>query len=181
MKKDKGTNVEQVSDDVKIITPRHVLREKIGYGGIDPVLLDRAEEFIASNDVVFQPFAVDFLGRLTRAIEDARKSGLRDKDTIDLIARPVMELKANGGMFGYPLVSNVADILLNFMEGLEELNDDAVEIIDVHVKTLNVIVASDLSGKGGKEGKHLADELYDACRRYEKKHGKKEDQEDKAD
>lgn len=174
MKKDPST-AEEAPEGVKFITPRHVLREKVGYGGLDPAIIDRAEDFIASNDVVFTPYANDFLSRLSKALSAARESKDRSKDAINLLTRPVMELKANGSMFGYPLISDVADILLNFLEGLEDLNDDALEIIDVHHKTLNVIVASNLTGRGGKEGKKLADELYDACRRYEKKHAPKAD------
>ena len=161
---------QKIEGGVKVITPRHILREKIGYGGIDPVALNRAEESIAKNDVDFQPYAQDFLARIDKAVSAARSLEVRNRSVVDTIVRPVMELKASGGMFKYPLVTEIADILLDFLEGLDSLNSDAFGIIDAHQKTLQVIINSKLTGDGGKAGKALADELYRACKRYQKKH-----------
>ncbi|HEY8190182.1 MAG TPA: hypothetical protein VIF12_05815 [Micavibrio sp.] len=155
---------------VKMITPRHVLREKIGYGGIDPAVMERAEEHIAKNDVDFQPYAKGFLERIEQAVAVARPIKVRNRDAVDMIVNPVMELKANGGMFKYPLVTEIADIMLDFLEGLNSLNDDALDLVEVHQKTLHAIIGSKLSGDGGKAGKALANELYRACKRYHKKH-----------
>ena len=142
----------------------------MGYGGIDPVALDRAEENIAKNNVDFQPYAQDFLARIEKAVSAARALEVRNRDTVDTVVKPVMELKANGGMFKYPLVTEIADILLDFLEGLDSLNSDALGIVDAHQKTLQVIISSKLMGDGGKAGKALANELYGACKRYEKRH-----------
>ena len=161
---------QKIEGGVKVITPRHILREKIGYGGIDPVALNRAEESIAKNDVDFQPYAQDFLARIDKAVSAARSLEVRNRSVVDTIVRPVMELKASGGMFKYPLVTEIADILLDFLEGLDSLNSDAFGIIDAHQKTLQVIINSKLTGDGGRAGKALADELYGACKRYQKKH-----------
>jgi hypothetical protein len=81
-----------------------------------------------------------------------------------------MDLKASGGMFGYGLVTEVADVALDFLERLDHLNDDALEIIEIHHKTLGTIIASGLRGNGGKAGLSLSKELYGACQRYYKKY-----------
>src|SRR5690606_34435006 len=103
------------------------------------------------------------------------KMPLRSRDTQALIAGPVMELKANGAMFEYPLISDVAGILLNFLENLQDLNDDALEIVKVHRRTLHVIVTSRLRGTGGRDGQALLQELVDACERYFKKYAPEDD------
>ena len=54
---------------------------------------------------------------------------------------------------------------------MKELNEDAMGIIAVHRRTLNVIITSRLRGTGGKDGMALLQELADACDRYYKKHG----------
>jgi hypothetical protein len=161
---------QKIVDGVKMITPRHVLREKMGYGGIDPAVMERAEEHIVKNDVDFQPYAKGFLERIEQAVAVARPLKVRNRDTVDMIVKPVMELKANGGMFQYPLVTEIADIILDFLEGLNSLNDDALDLVEVHQKTLQAIICSKLSGNGGKAGRALANELYGACKRYHKKH-----------
>ena len=151
--------------------PPNVLREKCGHGGINPDLLAMAQKVIDENDLDFGPFAERFIERLDKAIADARKSSVRGRDVINTITGPIMELKANGAMFEYPLVSDVAGVLLNFLEDVKDLNDDAIDIVAVHRRTLNVIITSRLRGTGGKDGIALLQELADACDRYYKKHG----------
>lgn len=155
---------------VKYHTPANMLKKKVGTGGLDPHILQTAEEFINSNQVDFTPHGEKILERLAGAIKTAKRSDRAERDVINTIAGPIMELKANGAMFRYFLVSEVADVMLNFLENIAELNDDAFEIINVHQKTLEVILKSRLQGDGGKEGKALAQELYDACNRYRKKY-----------
>lgn len=160
----------RADNEVRVITPRNILREKIGYGGLDPVIIEKAEELIAKADLDFVPYARTFLERIEKAVAAAKSANSRDRDAINAIVRPVMELKANGGMFGHALISEIADILLDFLEGLDTLNDDAIEIVDVHHRTLTAIVLSGMKGSGGKEGLALAKELHSACQRYQKKY-----------
>lgn len=159
---------------VKYYNPPNVLRKKVGGGGIDPDRLQRAELYIQANDLDFTPIAVDMLARLEKAIADVKSGRITGKDTVRAIVGPVMELKANGGMFKYPLISEIADVVLNFLETVDELNGDGMEIIDVHQKTLQAIIVNRLKGSGGKEGTALTRELIDACNRYFKKYGDKE-------
>jgi hypothetical protein len=154
----------------RFIKPPNRLRQKVGYGGINPMLLTRGNEYISANKFDFEPFAKNFLETLEGSIKDINSGGLTGKDALDLLSRPVMELKGNGGMFGYALISEIADIVLNFLENIEELNDDAYEILDVHQKTLNIIVSNKLKGDGGAVGKQLARELFEACNRFYKKY-----------
>jgi hypothetical protein len=156
--------------EVRFYDPPNVLREKVGTGGFDPVMLERAEEFIDQHQVDFTPTANDILKRLNKAISKAKKAPKADKEIVDSISGPIMELKANGSMFHYALVSEIASVILNFLENVEELNEDGFDIIDVHQKTLEAILASGLTGDGGREGRALAQELYQACQRYKKKY-----------
>lgn len=151
--------------------PPNVLRQKCGNGGINPDLLAMAQKVIDENDLDFGPFAEKYIERLDKAIAEARKSSVRGRDVLNTIAAPVMELKANGAMFEFPLVSDVASVLLNFIEDVKDLNDDAIDIVAVHRRTLHVIISSRLRGTGGKDGMALLQELSDACDRYYKKHG----------
>ena len=159
---------------VKFHYPPNVLREKVGVGGVDPKRLEQGEEYIDNNDLDFLPYATNIMKRLEKIIGAARISKDKGKRVIDKLAQPIMELKANGGMFKYKLVSEIADIVLNFLENIEELDKDCFEIIDAHQTTLSVIITNKLKGDGGREGKILAEELTKATRRYFKKHDIKE-------
>ena len=155
----------------RYIDPPNTLREKVGYGGIEDNRISRAEEFIAKNPVDFTPHATDIMARLDAVLAEARAGKIKGQEATDKISRPIMELKANGGMFQYVLISEIADIVLNFLENIDEMNEDVFEIIDAHQNTLSVIVTNKLKGSGGTEGRALAKELYQACNRYYRKHG----------
>ena len=153
-------------------TPPNVLREKCGQGGINPDVIQHAQQFIDDNPQDFTPYAESYIERLDAAIAEVRRDrSKRGLDVAQAIVRPVMELKANGAMFEYPLISAVAGVLLNFLEVISELNDDALDIVVVHRRTLGVIVASKLRGGGGHDGAALLQELADACDRYFRKYG----------
>jgi hypothetical protein len=165
-----GPFIEMQEDGTRIITPRHILREKIGSGGIDPIKLRHAQDYLDHNNVNFEPYAHAFLDRLAQAIADARNATIPDRTVINAITRPIVDLKANGGMFQYKLLAEIADILMNFLEEIPELNDDTFNLLDVNFKTMSTIIKNRLTGDGGPSGKALADELYQATRRYRKKH-----------
>ncbi len=150
--------------------PPNILRQKVGLGGINPALITQAETYIDNNTVDFGPFARAMLDRLQKPIAQARAMDKAGKDAINAIVAPVMELKANGSMFGYFLVSEIASVVLDFLESIPELNEDGFDIIDVHQRTLETIVKNSLKGNGGREGQALAQELQDACMRYRKKY-----------
>jgi len=89
------------------------------------------------------------------------------------LIKPIMELKANGGMFKYDLVGKLAGIMLSFLEHISEFNSDALEIINAHEKTLSLIIAKTMNGNGGDLGKTLITELEGACDRYYRKNPEK--------
>ncbi len=154
----------------RFIDPPNVLRQKCGYGGLDPTRLQRAENFIDENQLDFGPYALALMARLDEIIKECKSGKRTGPKARDDLTKPIMELKANGGMFKYVLLSEIADIALNFLENISELDNDVYEIIQAHQNTLNVIISTRLTGSGGKEGRVLAEELFSACKRYYKKH-----------
>lgn len=156
----------------KFYNPPNTLRTKAGYGGMDHAVMERAEDFIQKNDVDFTSYARAILERLDRALEVVRIEENRTKESVGRVIGPIMEMKANGAMFKFDLLSDVADIALDFLENLDGFNDDAYEIVSIHRRTLSIIISNQLRGSGGKQGKLLISELHEACQRYNKRYGK---------
>jgi hypothetical protein len=160
---------------VRFIKPPNVLKNKVGTGGIDEKLLEKSQETISNTEVDFIPFAKQFLKQLADFTAQAQISNEEFKEAKEKIIGPVMQLKANGGMFRYQLLSDVADIALQFLESIETCNNDTFDVIKAHEKTLQVIIANKLKGDGGPAGYALIKELDQACQRYFSKYGQKED------
>ncbi len=172
MSADKSTKsaAKKPARPAKFYYPPNVLKKKVGTGGLDPKRLEEAERFIDSNEIDFIPIATAIMQRLDKIVAAARKGDRQGKKTVDAIARPIMELKANGGMFKYHLVTYIADVVLDFLENIKDIDEDSLEIIDAHQNALAAIIGNKLKGEGGKEGRALADELARATKRYYKKH-----------
>ncbi len=154
----------------RFIKPINRFKQKVGTGGIDEKLLDTAQTLIEETKIDFSEYAFGYLETLDKIIKQAKENNENESETINKLIRPIMQLKANGGMFKYHLVTEIADIILNFLEELKKLDSDAYKVIEVHKKALKVIISNRLTGDGGKEGYELAQELDKACKRYHKKH-----------
>ena len=151
---------------IKIIKATQDLQIKAGSGEIEASRIKRAEETIEMNTHDFVPTAEEFLKRLESGIRTARTGVGTEADLIAGMTRPVMELKANAQMFKYDLVSILANVMLGFLEHIQGLDKDAIDIVDAHHKTLSLIIHKRMKGDSGSNGALLKMELEDAVQRY---------------
>lgn len=150
----------------RFIKPPNLFKQKVGSGGIDQTKLEKAETYIQNTEVDFKPYAETFLKELVAVIKEVQESQIEFSLGREKIIKPILNLKANGAMFKYRLISDVADIMMHFLESIQEFNKDAYAVLIVHQNTLNAIVINNLKGAGGKEGHGLVIELEKACKRY---------------
>lgn len=156
------------SSKPRFIKPPNKLKAKVGTGGIDEKLLDKAQNYIQSVDIDFKPTAEQLLANVQAAMKNFEKAQTPEeqKKVKNDIAGAIMQLKANGGMFGYQLMSEISALGLYFIDHIDTINKEAFQVIDVHCKTLHIIIANQLKGDGGQEGYALVKELEKACKRY---------------
>jgi hypothetical protein len=150
--------------------PPNILKNKVGSGGIDEYLLEKSQEFINNTEFDFVPYALDSLKQLSNSAKEATESNDDFATAKEKMIMPVMQLKANGGMFRYQLVSDVADIALQFLEAVDAINKDTLQVLQAHQNTIHIIINNKLKGDGGSEGYALIQELHKACQRYFEKH-----------
>ena len=146
------------------------LQIKAGTGKVSEKSVEKAEKALEASKEDFKPMARDYLKRLGDAVAHAKQDQSDMKARIHAMSAPVMDLKANASMFDYHCVTNLASIMLNFLETIEQLDREVIEIVDAHRKTLEAIIARGMTGTGGKQGEVLQKELQDAINRYYKKH-----------
>lgn len=156
----------------RFIKPPNTLKTKVGTGGFDEMLIARGQEHIDRPQIDFLPFARQFLDEFSALVKEAAQSDEAFKTMREKLVRPIMQMKANGGMFQYPLITQVADIALQFLEEIkqEKINNEALDILRAHENALKLIVAKNLRGPDRPEGAVLLRELDGACRRYFEKY-----------
>lgn len=152
----------------EFIKPPNILKQKVGYGGLNDEILDKAQKLLEENTQDFKPLGMMYLSSLMNGIEMAKgHGGSNDREQIIVsMLYPAMQIKANGGMFHYHLVSMIADKLIQFLEVIEEPDIEAVEIVLAFHSTITAIVQGRVSGDGGQQGQDLLNALSDACVRY---------------
>ncbi len=153
------------------IKPENGLKKKVGDGGIPAYLIKRCQEFLESNPVDLTPYANRNLEQLILLREKIGYGGADYEDTMKEIVDIIMQLKSNGSMFHYQLISMISDVMLRFLENIKKLDSDFLDIFGVYNKVLGIILNKRLTGNGGREGYALTQELHNACLRYYTKHG----------
>ena len=152
----------------ELISPPNKLKEKVGSGGIDEGVLFKAQALLENNTIDFSPIAALLVDVLNEAITDAKNGSATGEPAIEAMIYPAMQLKAQGTMFHYPLITDISNILVNFLETVTNADKDVLDIVVAHKMSINAVLASKIKGDGGKIGKELRDALMDACNRFYK-------------
>ncbi len=152
----------------EFINPPNYLKEKVGSGGLSDNILEKAQALLENNTVDFMPLANMYLEGLMSGIETTKNSKPEDDQEylISMMLYPAMQLKANGGMFHYQLITDIADRLIQFLEVIAEPDIESVEIILAFHTTMRAIIQGKILGSGGAHGEELLRALNSACIRY---------------
>ncbi|MBC8339138.1 MAG: response regulator [Rhodospirillales bacterium] len=160
----------EAPSDVWYFRLPNTLKEKAGGAGFKgaaqmPVeLLEEAEQQLERAALDFTTWARDYVARLGSLCSQALESdveGGRGKffGEINLLA---LELRGQGGTFGYPLISTFGKMLYDATtEGCRE-DDHAVEIVKAHIDAMGAVLREKVSGDGGKIGRALLASLKKA-------------------
>ncbi len=162
--------IQQKYGNAVVLMPPNMLRKKVGWGGLGADIITRAQKVLEQAAASLEPAADNLLGKYVENLREVLDSDLSTLDKEDII-HPVVQLKSQGSMFNYPLITMASDSLVNFLESLPgELDADAMEVVQAHFMTLHVIISQHMHGDAGAQGKVLVVELRKACERYYKKY-----------
>lgn len=146
----------------EIITPPNPLdKAKNGDGPvkIDPNILRRAEQAIDELQGDYASWAQKDIDGLREAVLSAQQDPTALDQAIPEIYKRALDLKGQGGGFGYDLITSIGDLLTKFMEARSEVSHRDFVIICAHIDALQAVVREDIKGDGGKIGIQIVDGL----------------------
>lgn len=153
----------------RVIKANRLLQSKVGSGPLNEKMVAECQNIIDQSELDFEPIALMHLDSLDRAVQTAKQDDGQTPIGTSL-TKPVMEIKANATMFGYPLIGSLARIMLSFLESVVHIDKDILAIVEAHKQTLIAIIGNDAIGRdGGIYAEQLQKELKEACNRYYKK------------
>ncbi|MGH1404765.1 MAG: response regulator [Alphaproteobacteria bacterium] len=152
------------------------LIEKAGVETVDESTIEKSQEILDQNEIDFPPIAIGFLNQLHNTLNKARNDSADQSNgyLLEDLTLPIMQLKANARIFKYDLVGNLADILLAFLENVNEIDSVILEILESQRQTLSHLVNNGLDGTVGKTGEDFETEVKALCNRYMKARAKKQ-------
>lgn len=80
--------------------------------------------------------------------------------------RESLEIKGLGGTFDFPLLTQVAKSLNDYVRSLKNVTKVHLEIVTLHVDALYVILAQHITGQGGATEAEVLSALLQATRKF---------------
>lgn len=170
-----STSAKTLRGDAKVI--RFVLpnrlREKVGAFGpdaviaLDPSVLEAAEEQIQSMAGDYASWVEESILRLVDLQTTLALADNNPKDILGEINSIAHELRGQGGIFGYPLVTHCGKSLYEATSGSNyEINENRLTLIGAHVDAIRTVFRNKIAGDGGEVGVMLLGELESAVKKY---------------
>ena len=134
-----------------VITPPKRLSDKVARSGgpSAPEAIGKALKMADNLIDSYQGWAVDDLQTLWETFNEAEKRGADptgQREGVRDMFNVAHEIRGQGGSFGYPLISTVADSLCKFLEPRGTLSPKDAEIVRIHILALKAVFAQQLKG-----------------------------------
>ncbi len=140
---------------------RNNLKSKVKVDGpkaVDQKVLARAEAVITDLASEYLEWVEGDLSKIQKAHANlmAAPTG---KEPLEIIYQISHGIKGQGGSFGYQLMTVLGDKLCLYIEKLEDVGTQEVDIIRLHIDTMRLVIRKRIEGDGGKIGAELLNGL----------------------
>jgi hypothetical protein len=145
------------------------LRDKVTYGtdGVDDDMLARAEAAIAALHDDYLTWAAQDIERIERLCTEAMALPEQERGhALRELFVAVHGMKGQGGSFGYPLITAIADSFSRFVEGRGGWGHREMEVITVHIAAIQMVIGEHLAGDGGAAGEQLLNGLHQVLEKF---------------
>lgn len=114
---------------------------------IDPSVLQRAEEVVDKLSEDYSSFAQADVDGIKAAIARAEADQEARPAVIADIYTRALDLKGQGGGFGYDLITAIGDLLTKILEGKEDLSPRGFGILNAHVDAMQAVLRAEMKGR----------------------------------
>lgn len=144
---------------VRVINPPNFLKQKTK---IAPGLLDeflaRADKMVAALESEFEAGTELRIRRLTEIFRRQWTLPAKRQEAVGQLRRQCHDIKGEAGTFGFPLLSDIADLFGDYLRETP-LEKQKPEAIKAYVDTFEVVWTRRIKGNGGDLGRQLIQSL----------------------
>jgi len=157
----------------RVFQVTNILKQKVGFGGFSSLGITRAQAHIAQHEGdphMFDEIAAPLLQSMDEILA---KIDVNQDVSIEEFIAPILDLKANGQMFGYRAITVICSDVLDIMQNVTALNGDCIDLFRSLYLSVKAMVDNKMSAPDNKAVIYFDMELGRACARYRKKYGLK--------
>lgn len=131
----------------KFIQPPPRLRQKVRRSGGPTAKQAIMSALNAAEDLMehYQGWAVDDLTKLWQAFQSTPSAKVAPERVTEMFEIS-HGIRGEGGTFGYPLISAIADSLCKFLEGKNHVSRKGLEVVKVHILAMRAVFRQDYKG-----------------------------------
>ena len=135
------------------------LKQKVGEGGIDPRRLAEAETAVQELGANYLDWANEDLATLHGKLGALMSGETPQAEALEAVFSVAHDMRAQGGTFGYPLVTRIGRSLCRFIEALESAGKADLELVAAHVDAITAVLRNQIAGDSDPVSQKLAEGL----------------------
>ena len=144
-----------------------------GMGGkdepaFDPELLQAAEAKVADMEGDYADWVAESIEQLVQAHHRAVEEMDDASEHLASIHSIALELRGQGGIFGYPLMTQFGKSLYECTDEEAVSSPLLLDLVNSHIDLIKVVMSQKIKGDGGKIGKELMQSLHEAKQKFKK-------------
>lgn len=134
---------------------------------IDMEVLKKVEEKIGEMAGDYSHWISDEIKKLDDALNKLREPGANLRALIGRINKGAHEMRGQGGIFGYPLITEFAkSLFLSTNRNYPAISDNEFELLKAHLSAIKIVISEKIDGDGGETGRALLSGLQAAIKKY---------------
>lgn len=133
---------------------------------IDNDLIAAAEAKIASMEGDYADWVKESIVEMSKAHRKMVETPSAAAQYMETVNRIALELRGQGGIFGYPLMTQFGKSLYETTSPQDDPNAKLMDLIEAHIDLIKVVMAQKIKGDGGDIGKELLNSLAEAKKKF---------------
>ena len=169
------SKTRNLRDDVRAIhfRPANRLRDKLGPNALrgqidfDPLVIRAAEERIQEMVGDYSVWVKNYLATMSASHKALSNEADDPKQHVLTINQIAHELRGQGGIFDYPLITAFGKSLYEAtLDTRARVTENRLKLIEAHIDALRVVFNQRIKGSGGKIGAELLKDIERAVKKY---------------